>query len=466
MSAPVAVSAQVTVRPDGVSRRVTDVIVAALALLALAPVLLAIALAIRLTTPGPALYFQERIGRGGRPFRILKFRTMVIGADRGRALVTGKCDPRITRVGAVLRATSADELPQLLNVLRGHMTLIGPRPEVARFVARYSPAERALLRVRPGLTGPGQLYFTAEQAGALDGLADPEEHYVRCQLHPKLALDLDYLAHRSVREDLAVVLRTLASLLRGFRRLGALTQATGERRTRVPEPVVPSDQGISPSLARKALDVTVAVTILALVWPLFLVLAVAIRLSTGGSAIYRQRRVGQGGIPFTIYKFRTMRARAAGPEVTAPGDDRVTRLGALMRKTSIDELPQMVNVLLGHMTLVGPRPESIALAVRYPEELRFVFRYRPGLTGPCQVLVRDEKVLDRAVDAEKVYLTKLVPHRVDMDLDYLKDPTLARTVQWLVATLLYLLVCTVMPRPATAHLEFAGAAALGRLTDD
>jgi lipopolysaccharide/colanic/teichoic acid biosynthesis glycosyltransferase len=466
MNAPVAVSAQVTIRPDGVLRRVTDVIVAVLVLLTLAPVLIAIALAIRLTSPGPALYIQERIGRGGRPFRMLKFRSMVIGADRGRALVTGKSDPRITRVGAVLRATSADELPQLLNVLRGHMTLIGPRPEVARFVARYSPAERALLQVRPGLTGPGQLYFTAKQAGDLDGVADPDEHYVRHQLHPKLALDLDYLVHRSVREDLAVVLRTLAALLRGFRRLGTLTQAARKRRTRVPEPVVRTDQGIGPSLARQALDVTVAITILALLWPLFLVLVVATRLSTGGSAIYRQRRVGQGGIPFTMYKFRTMRVQAAGPEVTAPSDHRVTRLGAFMRKTSIDELPQLVNVLFGHMTLVGPRPESVALAGRYPEELLFVFRYRPGLTGPCQVLVRDEKILDRAVDAERVYLTKLVPHRVETDLDYLKDPTLARTVQWLVATLLYLLVCTAMPRPAPANLEFAGAAAPGRLTDD
>ena len=202
---------------------------------------------------------------------------------------------------------------------------------------------------------------------------------------------------------------------------------------------MPTGQGISPSLARRILDIAVAVTILSLVWPVFLVLAVATRLSTGGTAIYRQRRVGQGGIPFTLYKFRTMRARMAGPEVTAPGDDRVTWLGALMRKTSIDELPQMVNVLLGHMTLVGPRPESVALARRYPEELRFVFRYRPGVTGPCQVLVRDEKVLGWAADVEKFYLTKLLPHRVDMDLDYLKDPTLARTVRWLVITFLYLI---------------------------
>jgi len=240
--------------------------------------------------------------------------------------------------------------------------------------------------------------------------------------------------------------------------LGTLSTAIKERHSRVPEQVVPTDQGVSPSLARRTLDIVVAVTVLGLVWPLFLVLTLATRLSTGGTAVYRQRRVGQGGIPFTLYKFRTMRAGMTGPDVTAPGDDRVTRLGALMRKTSIDELPQMVNVLLGHMTLVGPRPESVALAQRYPEGLRFVFQYRPGVTGPCQVLVRDEKVLGWAADVEKFYLTKLLPHRVDMDLSYLKDPTLARTILWLVITFLYL-IRTAQPQLGTAQPEFAGAAA-------
>jgi lipopolysaccharide/colanic/teichoic acid biosynthesis glycosyltransferase len=252
---------------------------------------------------------------------------------------------------------------------------------------------------------------------------------------------------------------------RAPRHPGTANAATPEGRARVPEPVVTAGQGISPSLARRALDVAVAVAILCLVWPLFLALAVATRLSTGGSAIYRHRRVGQGGIPFTLYKFRTMRSETAGPEVTAPGDDRVTRLGALMRKTSIDELPQMVNVLLGHMTLVGPRPESVALAARYPDEFRFVFRYRPGVTGPCQVLARDEKVLGQAMDVEDFYLTKLVSHRVDMDLVYLNDPTLARTIRWLVITLLYL-VSTAKPRPSAAHPEFAGATALSGPADD
>jgi lipopolysaccharide/colanic/teichoic acid biosynthesis glycosyltransferase len=212
--APPAAADSVTVRPDSAIRRAVDVTVGALAVVALAPVMIAIALLIRWTSPGPALYLQERIGRGGAPFRILKFRTMVTGADRDGVLVTGTRDPRITRVGAVLRAIKADELPQLINVLRGQMTLIGPRPEVARYVALYSHGERALLRVRPGLTGPGQLHFAAEQAADLDGLADPEEHYISHQLHPKLALDLDYVVRRCLRRDLAVLFQTVTALLR------------------------------------------------------------------------------------------------------------------------------------------------------------------------------------------------------------------------------------------------------------
>lgn len=216
----------------------------------------------------------------------------------------------------------------------------------------------------------------------------------------------------------------------------AMLRAPASRRDSVVPAAAP---GVRPSLARRLLDVTVALAVLGLVWPFFLALAVAARRSTGGSAIYRQRRVGAGGVPFILFKFRSMRVGATGPEVTAPGDGRVTRLGALLRKTSIDELPQLVNVLLGDMTLVGPRPETVALATRYPAELMVVFRYRPGMTGPSQVLARDERVLGQVDDVENFYLTELVPHRVAMDLGYLRNPTIARTVRWLVDTFLYLI---------------------------
>jgi lipopolysaccharide/colanic/teichoic acid biosynthesis glycosyltransferase len=206
-------------------------------------------------------------------------------------------------------------------------------------------------------------------------------------------------------------------------------------------------EGVPPSRARRSLDIGVALLVLGLSWPLLLALVLAVRLSTGGSAIYRQRRVGEAGVPFTLYKFRTMRPGMFGPEVTAPGDRRVTRLGAVLRRSSIDELPQMVNVLLGHMTLVGPRPESVALARRYPAEFRSVFRYRPGVTGPSQVLVRDEKVLRNVSDVEEFYLAELVPHRVATDLTFLENATLASTLRWLVETARYL-IAVVRPRPA------------------
>jgi lipopolysaccharide/colanic/teichoic acid biosynthesis glycosyltransferase len=199
-----------------------------------------------------------------------------------------------------------------------------------------------------------------------------------------------------------------------------------------------ADNGIGPGLGRRLLDLAVAACVLSLIWPVCLMLMLAIRLSTGGSAFYRQTRVGQGGVPFTLFKFRTMRAWMTGPEVTAPGDDRVTKLGMLLRRAKIDELPQLLNVLAGQMTLVGPRPETVALAMRYPADLKLIFRYRPGVTGPGQVLVGDENIEDGVTDVERFYLTEFVPRRVAVDLDYLRNPTLSRTVRWLADTVLYL----------------------------
>jgi lipopolysaccharide/colanic/teichoic acid biosynthesis glycosyltransferase len=150
--------------------------------------------------------------------------------------------------------------------------------------------------------------------------------------------------------------------------------------------------------------------------------------------------------------------------VTAPGDSRITRLGAVLRRSSIDELPQMVNVLLGHMTLVGPRPESVALARRYPAEFRSVFRYRPGVTGPSQVLVRDEKVLRQVSDVENFYLTELVPHRVATDLIFLEDATVASTLRWLAETARYLFA-VIWSRSARA-LSSASAPSALPVADD
>jgi lipopolysaccharide/colanic/teichoic acid biosynthesis glycosyltransferase len=204
------------VRDDSRLRRTIDLGVALAATVLLSPLLALIALLIKVDSPGPVLYGQQRVGKDEHPFKILKFRSMVAGAERLGAAVAGRHDPRITRIGALLRASKLDELPQLANIFVGHMTLIGPRAEVPRYVRYYTDEERRVLTVRPGLTGPGQLLFSREQAAELDGVADPEVQYVEHQLHVKLALDLDYLHGRHLRSDLAILGQTVAVMLRWY----------------------------------------------------------------------------------------------------------------------------------------------------------------------------------------------------------------------------------------------------------
>lgn len=194
-------------------KRLFDLTGALLALALLWPLLLGIALLVRLDSPGPALFRQERVGRHGRPFRIHKFRTMTDDApSRGLPLTVG-ADPRITRVGAWLRRTRLDELPQFLDILRGDMSLVGPRPEVPRYVALYPPALRdRVLAVRPGLTDPASLQFI-DEAALLAAAADPEREYVEVILPRKLRAAADYAEHATLATDLRVLWRTLGALL-------------------------------------------------------------------------------------------------------------------------------------------------------------------------------------------------------------------------------------------------------------
>jgi lipopolysaccharide/colanic/teichoic acid biosynthesis glycosyltransferase len=195
-------------------RRALDIVLSGIATIALSPLLFLIAVAIRLESRGPVFFRQLRVGLNEVPFRIVKFRTMVVDAERLGPKVSGTRDPRVTRVGGVLRATKMDELPQLWNVLTGEMTLVGPRAEVPDMIRYYTPEERETLKVKPGLTGPGQIYFTTDQAAELDDVEDVEAHYVSHQLHPKLALDLEYLRRRSLWSDLGVMVKTVGVLVR------------------------------------------------------------------------------------------------------------------------------------------------------------------------------------------------------------------------------------------------------------
>jgi lipopolysaccharide/colanic/teichoic acid biosynthesis glycosyltransferase len=189
-------------------KRLFDLLGAAVGLL------LVLALVIKLDSPGPVFFRQQRVGRFGQPFVIHKFRTMVADApQRGLAITVG-ADPRITKCGAWLRRTRLDELPQLIDVLRGDMSLVGPRPEVPRYVQHYPPGlrERALA-VRPGITDPSSLAFI-DEAELLAQAADPERDYVELILPRKLQAAADYAERASLRTDLLVIARTLRVLVR------------------------------------------------------------------------------------------------------------------------------------------------------------------------------------------------------------------------------------------------------------
>jgi FlaA1/EpsC-like NDP-sugar epimerase/lipopolysaccharide/colanic/teichoic acid biosynthesis glycosyltransferase len=203
-------------------KRALDVITATVGLVVLSPLLVAIALLVRLDSPGPGLYRGLRIGRNGRTFKIVKFRSMNVGS--GEAVpITAADDPRITGFGRRLRRHKIDELPQLLNVLKGEMSLVGPRPEDPEFVAAYSDDQRRVLEVRPGITGPAAIAFHNEEA-LLDG-GNARQRYLEDILPRKLAMDLDYVNNHSVVGDLVLIARTIELMVdvsQGFQQLKML----------------------------------------------------------------------------------------------------------------------------------------------------------------------------------------------------------------------------------------------------
>ncbi|HQD21494.1 MAG TPA: sugar transferase [Arachnia sp.] len=194
-------------------KRAFDVASSAVGLVVLSPVFLVVAALIKAKDRGPVFFRQERVGLHGRTFRIHKFRTMRV-ANAG-VLITSADDDRITPVGAFLRRTKLDELPQLIDVLRGDMSVVGPRPEVPRYVAMWGDDARAeILSVRPGISDPAAIAFRNEQ-DVLAAADDPERHYVEVILPQKVAMYLDYVRTRSFVGDLRVIFGTLAEIARG-----------------------------------------------------------------------------------------------------------------------------------------------------------------------------------------------------------------------------------------------------------
>jgi lipopolysaccharide/colanic/teichoic acid biosynthesis glycosyltransferase len=222
-------------------KRGMDILGAGFGLLLFLPVGLVIALVIKVSDGGAVFYGQVRVGRNGQLFKIWKFRSMVPNADRVGVAITQGADPRITRIGRWLRGTKMDELPQLWNVFVGEMSLVGPRPEVPKYVALYSPSQREVLRFRPGMTDVASLSFRDEE-GLLAGAPDVEDFYVRHCLPKKIDLNLEYQRAASVLGDLGVIARTFGLM---FSRISESRAAGQEDPSWVEEPLSGADRRVA-----------------------------------------------------------------------------------------------------------------------------------------------------------------------------------------------------------------------------
>ena len=190
--------------------RIFDIVVALAALLVLSPLLVLIAIAVKLTSAGPVIYRAKRTGRGGEPFELFKFRSMAVN-NAGPA-ITRKGDSRVTPVGRIIRGFKLDELPQLWNVVRGDMSLVGPRPEDPKYTAMYDAAQRKALAVRPGITSAASVQYRDEES-LITG-DDWEEQYVQRIMPEKLRIDLQYLERRTLFSDVGLILRTVRAMFR------------------------------------------------------------------------------------------------------------------------------------------------------------------------------------------------------------------------------------------------------------
>lgn len=193
--------------------RFFDILLSSLGLILLSPLLLLIYLLIRIESKGPGFYSQKRIGKDGVPFRLYKFRSMRIGSDKGRLITVGKRDSRITKMGYLIRRYKIDELPQLWNVLIGDMSLVGPRPEVERYVRLYTPEQKIVLSVKPGITDYASIAFSDENV-LLGQAEDPEEMYINEIMPKKIEYNLYFINNRTLGVYFKIIFMTIAKILK------------------------------------------------------------------------------------------------------------------------------------------------------------------------------------------------------------------------------------------------------------
>ena len=193
-------------------KRLFDVVASGVGLLLLSPLFLLVAIWIKLDSPGPVFYRQVRVGRYNRDFRIFKFRSMRVGADKGSLVTIGGRDPRVTRSGYFIRKFKVDELPQLINVFIGDMSLVGPRPEVRHYVDYWTKEQLHVLDVRPGITDPASIKFRHENE-LLEKAEDPEKYYIEVIMQEKLRLYLEYVENHSFWYDIKLIFQTFVAII-------------------------------------------------------------------------------------------------------------------------------------------------------------------------------------------------------------------------------------------------------------
>ena len=193
-------------------KRLFDITASGLGLLVLSPLFLILAVWIKLDSPGQVFYRQVRVGRGNKDFRLFKFRSMRVGSDKKGLITVGGHDPRVTRSGYWIRKYKLDELPQLINVFIGDMSLVGPRPEVRKYVDLYTPEQMHVLDVRPGITDMASIRYRNENE-LLEQAADPEQYYRDVVMQDKLRINLEYIADHSFIKDLKIIFMTFKAVV-------------------------------------------------------------------------------------------------------------------------------------------------------------------------------------------------------------------------------------------------------------
>lgn len=195
-------------------KRLFDVIASGFGLLVLSPLFLILAIWVKLDSPGPVFYRQIRVGRNNKDFKLFKFRSMRVGSDKKGLITVGGHDPRVTRSGYYIRKYKLDEFPQLINVFIGNMSLVGPRPEVRKYVDLYTPEQMRVLDVRPGITDMASICYRNENE-LLETVEDPETYYRTVIMQDKLRINLEYVKHHSFLGDIRLIFKTIECVIKG-----------------------------------------------------------------------------------------------------------------------------------------------------------------------------------------------------------------------------------------------------------